>query len=240
MKRNKIAIAVAITVAGSNAALAENAAPLTANIGVVSNYMWRGLTQTKDGPAIQGGVDYVDESGFSIGTWTSNVDFGDDDPANNIDLAKYEWDMYAGYAIKFGDLGFNTTINYYAYPDGKDSNNWELIASGTYLDMFTLGVAYNLDGQAKEPAPYTEGDLYYYGSVGIDLPINFKLTGTLGHTNFDDFGNEGDYTHWQVSLNKDAGDFGNFSLNYDQNDGDDDLLATDDDPKVWVGWKKTF
>lgn len=251
MNQNKIALAVAAVLAAANVAVAEEAAaPLTANIGVVSNYMWRGVTQTKDGAAVQGGVDYADESGFSIGTWASNVDFGDDDPDNNINLPKYEWDIYAGYAEKLGDnLGFNLTTGYYAYPDGKDSNMWELGASGTW-EIFTLGAAYTLDGQASEPAPFREGDLYYYGNLAFDLPINFKLTGTLGRYDFNDYGDEGDYTHWQVSLSKNAGDFGTFSLNYDQTDGvntkydptsvGENDFVIDDDPKLWVGWKKTF
>ena len=50
---------------------------VSANIGVVSNYVWRGITQTDDKAAVQGGVDYSHSSGFYAGTWVSNVDFPD-------------------------------------------------------------------------------------------------------------------------------------------------------------------
>ena len=45
--------------------------------------------------------------------------------------------------------------------------------------------------------------------------------------------------NWQVSLTKDVGDFGEFSLNYDQTDGDEED-GFDEDAKFWVGWSKSF
>lgn len=235
MKLKKLNLAIITALAGANVAIAEETSPVTANIGVVSNYMWRGVTQTDDGPAIQGGVDYAHESGFSLGTWASNVDFGDGE-----DIPKYEWDIYAGYGEKLGDFGYNLNLGYFAYPDGKDFDMAEVGASGSW-DFLTLGLAYTFYGQAPEPAAFRDGDLYYYGNLGFDLPVNFRLSGTLGYYNFNDLDETGDYTHWQVSLSKSAGDFGTFSLNYDQNDGGvDEALAIDDDPKVSIGWKKTF
>lgn len=243
MKLKKLNLAIITALAGTNVAIAEEASPVTANIGVVSNYMFRGVTQTDDGPAIQGGVDYA-ESGFSLGTWVSNVDF-------NLGTAtepKYEWDVYAGYGEKLDDFGYNVTLSYFAYPDGKDSDLAEVGASGSW-DFLTLGLAYTFYGQATEPAAFRDGDLYYYGNLGFDLPVNFRLSGTLGYYNFNDLDkDEGDYMHWQVSLSKSAGDFGTFSLNYDQNDGgtyvvdtkEYEVVAKDDDPKISIGWKKTF
>lgn len=234
MKPTKLPLAVAAIVTAASPALAmADDSPLSANIGAVSNYMWRGLTQTQDGAAIQGGLDYAHPSGFSAGTWVSNIDWGTADP-------NYELDLYAGYGGKAGDFGYNLTTTYYAYPDGKDANFWELGLSGSW-NVLTVGVAYTLDGQANKPAPYREGDVYYYGSLSFDLPMGFGLGATLGHYDFTDFGSVADYTHWQLSVSKQAGDFGTFSFNYDQNDGGtNELVAVDDDPKFWVGWKKTF
>jgi len=166
--------------------------------------MWRGLTQTQDGAAVQGGLDYAHESGFSLGTWVSNVDWGTTKPS-------YELDLYGGYGGKVGDFGYNLTTTYYAYPDGRDSNLWELGASGTW-NVLTIGLAYTLDGQASSGNPYREGDMYYYGSLSFDLPMGFKLGGTLGHYDFTDFGSVADYTHWQISASKEVGDFGTFSV----------------------------
>ncbi len=52
-----------------NQALAQDPWSFSANIGVVSNYMWRGVTQTGDQAAVQGGLDVAHESGFYAGTW---------------------------------------------------------------------------------------------------------------------------------------------------------------------------
>lgn len=65
-------------------------ADVSTNIAVVSNYLFRGVTQTDGSPAVQGGIDFEHASGFYAGTWASNVDFGDE--------ISYELDLYAGFA----------------------------------------------------------------------------------------------------------------------------------------------
>ena len=237
MRTHRLALAVAAAVAagGSLPALGQDSPhSFSANIGAVTNYLWRGVTQTDDGPAIQGGVDYAHSSGFYLGTWLSNVDFGTPDP-------NYELDLYGGFGGSAGDFGYDIHTVYYAYPDAEgDANFWELGASGTWK-FLTVGLDYTLDGEVSSPAPFNSGDLYFYGSLAFDLPRDFSLGGTLGHYDFDDFGGAADYTHWQVSLSKAAGDFGTFSLNYDQNDGGEgEIVALDDDPKFSVGWLKEF
>ena len=83
---------------------------LSANIGVVSNYLWRGITQTDDKPAIQGGLDYSHSSGFYAGTWLSNVDFNLDE--NNPSA---EVDLYLGYTNSIvEDLTYSLKGIYYA------------------------------------------------------------------------------------------------------------------------------
>ena len=52
-------------------------AEVTGNAAVVSDYNWRGITQTSQDPALQAGIDYAHDSGFYLGAWGSNVDFGD-------------------------------------------------------------------------------------------------------------------------------------------------------------------
>lgn len=236
MKLQKLVLAMgaAVAIASSVPVLAEGSPhSFSANIGAVSNYIWRGVTQTDDGAAIQGGVDYSHSSGFYLGTWVSNVDWGTSDP-------NYELDLYGGYAGEVGDFGYDINTIYYAYPDASDDANfWELGASGSWK-MVKVGLQYTLDGEVDD-GPFTGGDWYVYGSLNFDLPQEFAVGGTLGYYDFTDTGSEGDYTHWLVSLSKDAGDFGTFSLNYEQNDGGkNEIVATDDDAKFWVGWSKEF
>ncbi len=84
----------------SSVAMAES--PWSANIGVGSNYMWRGITQTDNAAAISGGVDYANPNGFYAGTWTSNVTWVGD---------SYELDLYAGYGSTWVPLHGTSVIS---------------------------------------------------------------------------------------------------------------------------------
>lgn len=67
-------------------------AAVTANAGVTNNYIWRGLTQTTNEAAVQGGIDWSGDNGFYAGTWVSNVQYGADD------IYSYEHDLYVGFS----------------------------------------------------------------------------------------------------------------------------------------------
>ena len=81
MKKTLIATALAAaflvpaTSAMADDAPAAPASPVTFNVGVVSDYIFRGISQTHGDAAIQGGIDYADPSGFYLGTWLSSISF---------------------------------------------------------------------------------------------------------------------------------------------------------------------
>ena len=66
------------------------AAEFESNVAIANDYVWRGMTQTSEEPAISGGFDIAGDNGLYFGTWASNVEFGDG--------AALELDWYAGYA----------------------------------------------------------------------------------------------------------------------------------------------
>ena len=107
------------------AAPAEPAAPYTLsfNLGLYSNYMFRGV-ELSDGPALQGGIDWAHSSGFYLGTWWSNIDpynTGKNSPSGSTGN-HLETDWYGGYAHTFDNgFGFNVLGNYYFYPEGESS-----------------------------------------------------------------------------------------------------------------------
>jgi hypothetical protein len=260
-----------------NTALAQGAGPwaFSANIGAVSNYIWRGVTQTGDQAAIQGGLDVAHESGFYAGTWASNIDWDEGasedvttsvvgyvpmDPDTGLPMTNedgsymvvgegvgttsgadpsspnYELDLYAGYDFAVNDdLSLGLSTIYYAYPDGRDADFWEIGASATYK-WLTAGLAYTAWGEADDDAPFSEGDMYYYGSLDFGLPYDFGLSLRGGYYDFDTTEGGVDYGHGGVTISKEAGDFGTFSFNYDQVGRE----TYDDDPKFWVGWNKEF
>ena len=79
----------------SSPASAQSDVKVAWNVGVVSDYIFRGFSQTGEDPAIQGGVDLTSGS-FYAGAWASNVDFGDDTDA--------EIDVYGGYRTEAAAL----------------------------------------------------------------------------------------------------------------------------------------
>lgn len=92
----------------------------TSNVSIVSDYLFRGISQTMRHPAIQGGFDYSHENGVYLGTWASNVD-GTAHFYNNTSM---EWDMYGGYKGKLfpcsiPDFTYNVGLIYYYYPGGQ-------------------------------------------------------------------------------------------------------------------------
>ena len=110
----KTLIATAL-LASSSAALAE----ISANVTLASDYVFRGVSQTDNQLAIQGGFDWGHDSGFYVGTWASNVDSqffgGATDP-------QIELDLYAGFANEFSNgLGYDLGYLRYQYPGGGDS-----------------------------------------------------------------------------------------------------------------------
>ncbi len=149
--RNIIALAaLGVATVTSPAAFAEGAAPdakarytITANVALVSDYVFRGLTQTNGSPAIQGGIDYSHESGFYLGTWMSNISWWSDQNAgtrstpvalsspaaagapylaNRSNQASLEWDIYGGYKGQFAkDWSYDVGLLRYQYPGTYDN-----------------------------------------------------------------------------------------------------------------------
>jgi uncharacterized protein (TIGR02001 family) len=90
---------------------------LNGNVGLYSQYIFRGLNQTDKEPAIQGGFDYSHESGFYAGTWASNVSWLRD-AGSYTGGGSAEIDFYGGFRNTFGksDFGYDVGVLYYWYP----------------------------------------------------------------------------------------------------------------------------
>jgi uncharacterized protein (TIGR02001 family) len=136
-------VAVALAVLGGMPALshaedppaapAAEASPLSFNIGAFTEYRFRGISQTRFKPAIQGGADYAFSSGFYIGTWLSNIRWIKDGgtiynnaasaagaPTIDVGSANVEWDIYGGYKGEIAkDLTYDVGVLTYYYPGNK-------------------------------------------------------------------------------------------------------------------------
>lgn len=84
----------------------------TPNVGVVSDYLVRGISQTSGRPALQGGVDLTHTSGAYLGLWGSNVSWITDTGATGS--ANFEIDTYAGYKSTYANV-YNYDVGYVRY-----------------------------------------------------------------------------------------------------------------------------
>ncbi|MGE4071748.1 MAG: TorF family putative porin [Lysobacterales bacterium] len=173
-------ITAALLAALSMPALAQDAeeesGPLAFNVGIVSDYVFRGVSQTNEGPAIQAGMDYTHDSGFHAGVWASTVDFVDGDGANA------EFDFYVGWGTQISDtVSFDATLLRYAYHDQSAYNYNELI--------FTLGVGDYLSflvGYSNDVFNSGENGTYVSASGSYPLPWwDLTLEGSVGHYDLD-------------------------------------------------------
>jgi uncharacterized protein (TIGR02001 family) len=198
------AAALAVTaVATALPALAQEANPLSFNVSVTSDYRYRGISQTRLKPALQGGVDYAHSSGFYVGAWASTIKWISDGGGD----ADVEIDTYAGYKTEVGggvtvDVGFLR----YNYP-GNDlpvSANTNELYGAVSFGPATLKYSHsisNLFGFAD-----SKNSSYLDLSATFDIGGGFTLTPHIGHQkvkNNSDFS----YTDYSLTVNKDWSGF---------------------------------
>lgn len=148
-------LVIALGAAFALPAMAEDApaaaSPVAFNVGVVSNYIYRGIAQTSEKPALQGGVDYAHSSGVYVGAWGSNVSWIKDSAAIATGDANIELDTYFGFkntvATDFGyDVGY-VRYNYLGtYTPAAGVNNAdtaEAYVAGSYK-FVTMKYSYSL------------------------------------------------------------------------------------------------
>jgi uncharacterized protein (TIGR02001 family) len=220
----KATLAIAVIAATGYSQLAT--AAVEANIGVTSNYLWRGVSQSSGDVSVSGGIDYSNESGLYIGTWIGSIDFGSGGGTEN--------DYYVGYGGESGDFGYDVGYIYYNYPATgfEDSDFGELYFNGSYGD-FGFGIAYTINSEVDDDAAFGTGDIYMNVSYGFELPEEFSLTLTYGYYNFDTPASAGsvDYGHFQADISK--GDFTFTVSKADEESGNDDTQFV-------VSWGTSF
>ncbi len=151
-------------------AMAAEPAPdydLTANLGLTSNYMWRGTTLSADQAAIQGGVDWQMNNGFYLGTWISNVAGG------------YEQDWYGGYGFRTDEVVWDVGYILYTYPVQDNLTFGEAYANLSWR-MLNGGIALTLNADDDANNPADSGDVFLY--IGGTWTVSgIDLGGTIGN-----------------------------------------------------------
>ncbi len=176
----------------------EAASNFSWNLGVTSDYVFRGITQTDFDPALQGGLDYAfGDSGWYIGTWASNVDFV------SVGTPDIELDAYFGWGTEIAEdwtLDLHAIRYFYlGESDGYGSLDYnEYFAKVSYAEMLTFTVAYAND-YANQDYSST-----YFGLTGaFDIGHGFSLNAGVGHS---DFSNDvGNYTDYNIGVSRSFG-----------------------------------
>lgn len=192
-------------------AMAEEASPhsLTANGGLYSQYIFRGMTQTAENLALQGGLDYAHSSGFYVGAWGSNVSWLNDYQGYNT--GSLELDLYGGFRGGFGDSGvtFDVGVLHYNYPGTRpaaitNANTTELYGAIGWK-WLSAKLSYSLDDTFGFATPS--------GSTYLDLSASFPVGETgltlMAHWGEQDFKGAAndlvDYTDWKLGVSYDLG-----------------------------------
>lgn len=146
-------------VAGAFTAPAAFAEPeFSGNVALTTDYVWRGVSQNDENPAIQGGFDFANGA-FYAGTWASIVDFGG---------ANMELDLYGGFAGETeAGLGWDVGVIGYVYPDADDLD---------FLEIYG-GLGYSFDAVSVGGYLYVDPD---NETVYVDFSAGFSASETLG------------------------------------------------------------
>jgi uncharacterized protein (TIGR02001 family) len=214
MKRhhlNLIAIAAIAFTAASAARAEEPASPFTFNVGGVSDYRYRGISQTRLKPALQGGVDFAHSSGFYLGAWASTIKWIEDSYGD----AKLEIDLYGGYKGEIAkDLTYDVGVLQYLYPSAKtklwdasykDPNTTEIYGAITFgpvttkLSYALTNLFGNYDfGGNKD----SKGSIYLDVSASFDVGGGVMLAPHVGYQKIQNITNAS-YTDYSLTVSKD-------------------------------------
>lgn len=175
---------------------------LSYNIGAVTDYRYRGISQSRLKPALQGGVDYAHASGAYVGIWASSIQWIKDAGGN----AKAEVDIYGGYKGTAGAVGYDVGVLTYQYPSAALSptpNTTEIYGAAT-VGLATLKYSHALTNTFGFANSKNSG--YFDLSATIDAGNGYSIVPHIGYQRIAGSGN-GDYsyTDFSVAVTKDFG-----------------------------------
>lgn len=212
-------------------------AEISANVALTSDYVWRGVSQTLEDPAIQGGFDYAHDSGLAAGVWASNVDFYETGDIDD-DGADMELDLYASYGGEFGNgIGYSVGLIYYMYPEtdpGVDID-WLEFNAGLSYGPVSFAINYTSDF-------INSGDDAIYYSLGGEHEINgFTLAAAVGYYDLSDTGADPDgYVDWKLGVSTSFVGL-DWDLSYTDTNGDgEDLFGDLADGRAVLTVSKSF
>lgn len=174
---------------------AESTWSISGNVAVTTNYMFRGITQSNNDPALSAGVTVSHAGGFYIGFWGSSIDFGDGE-------SELELDPFIGYS---GSLGENTTfdlnITYYGYPGTPGSWDYEFVEFAAGIEHDFGAAAVGIKGAYSPDFFGGTGDAFWLGaSLSVPMGEWFSASGNIGYQWVDEYYGGIDYLHYDIGI----------------------------------------
>lgn len=200
-----VAVIAPAQAAENTEAAAASPLHLTGNLGVVSQYVFRGTTQTNEKPALQGGFDLTHDNGLYAGLWMSNISWiSDTNPAASASL---EADLYAGWKPAITDwLNADLGVLHYAYPGSYPDGMTKPDTTEIYAGLDAKWIAFKYSYSTGN----TFGNAGTSGSSYADLSLNRELfagiTGTahIGRQRYTGPNASAlSYTDWKLGLARD-------------------------------------
>jgi uncharacterized protein (TIGR02001 family) len=168
---------------GTTADVKPDEYPLLKNVSgtmaLVTNYMFRGVSQTKNLPAVQGGLTYTFPINLYLNVWAANTNF----PSNAGTTATVEVDTLIGYRNTYGDnFSYDLNVARYNYPGARSSNYNEINTLFNYY-FIQAGVSYSANVYNIH-----QGGTYYTAGINYDIPTkyifglcNVNVLAMMGH-----------------------------------------------------------
>ena len=195
----------------SGTVLAQAKAPepdytLSYNVGAVTEYRYRGISQSAKKPALQGGIDFAHKSGFYLGTWGSTIRWIKDSSSNGVNVkGPVEIDLYGGYkgtindtfSYDIGGLEYWYAGNNLKNLTGVNANTFELYG-GVTAGPATLKYSHSTTDLFG--TPNSKGSGYLDLSATFDLGNGLSLVPHIGAQHIAHFGT---YEDLSVTLAKD-------------------------------------
>ncbi len=218
------AVCLSCLATDSRAAEPDGTLEISTHLALVSQYVFRGISYTREKPALQGGVTASHANGLYFGFAGTNVS----DVA--INGASLEIDLFAGYSGAIGELNYDVGLLQFLFPGGKyevsrkkystlelyGGLSWKNL-SVKYSHGLTNYFGFNSKSVSQDfglaPNGNSRGSHYLEAALGFELPYGFNFTAHIGRQivrHYRDF----DFTDHSLTLSKDFGQGWSASLAY--------------------------
>lgn len=209
MKKTLLAVAAALAATALPSLSYAEDSPLSFNVGLVTDYRYRGISQSRLKPALQGGIDYAAPGGFYVGAWGSTIKWIKDAGGD----ADVEIDLYGGWKGEVAkDLTLDVGVLTYQYPSNKmsgitgaNANTTELYGALTYGPA-TLKYSHAVTNTFANPD--SKNSFYLDLSAGFDVGSGVTVTPHVGYQKIKGPASDlATYTDYSLTVSKDFSGF---------------------------------